>query len=418
MELADNIEKLIRESHVLDVNPGSEMDQRIKRDALKAQKKLKEIKSADIQLNFWRILMKSRITKIAAVAAIIIAVFIGVNHFGGSVDIVAPAYALEQTIQASHSVRYLHIKDFKEGMEEPKEFWLEFDEQGNIKSIRAHMPEWDSPSDGAKVTIWQEGRATVWFKKKKSLITMKEKRFADDMSKAVQLFDPKLALHFFSELEKSGLVEIEIDEPPEKSEPITVTSTNSSEVKDLGYKVDRTVIFIDQATKLVTAIEHYRLAQYGDYELLGWTEFYDYNQRIDPAMFVLDDVPSDVTRIDRTTQEIGLEQGDLSDKEIAVKVVHQFYEALIAKDYAKAGQIYSGVPATKMQERWQNVNVLRIVSISEPIPHPGPRVGGFQVHCEIEIEKDGVKSILKPHGPGVRPVHGQSHRWNIHGGVK
>jgi hypothetical protein len=39
------------------------------------------------------------------------------------------------------------------------------------------------------------------------------------------------------------------------------------------------------------------------------------------------------------------------------------------------------------------------------------------VHCEIEIEKDGVKSILKPYGPGVRPVHGQPHRWNIHGGV-
>jgi len=55
---------------------------------------------------------------------------------------------------------------------------------------------------------------------------------------------------------------------------------------------------------------------------------------------------------------------------------------------------------------------------SEPIPHPYPGVGGFQVHCEVEIEKDGVKSILKPYGPGVRPVHGQSHRWNIHGGAK
>jgi hypothetical protein len=247
---------------------------------------------------------------------------------------------------------------------------------------------------------------------------MKEKRFADDMSKAVQLFDPKLALHFFSELEKSGLVEIEIDEPSRKSEPITVTSTNSSEVKDLGYKVDRTVIFIDQATKLVTAIEHYRLAQNGDYELLGWTEFYDYNQPIDPKMFIMEDIPDDVMRINQATQEIGLAQGNLTDKEIAVKAVRQFYEALIVKDYAKAGKIYCGVPAAKMQERWQNINVLRTVSISEPIPHPHPRVGGFQVHCEIEIEKDGVKSILKPYGPAVRPVHGQSHRWNIHGGVK
>ena len=135
-------------------------------------------------------------------------------------------------------------------------------------------------------------------------------------------------------------------------------------------------------------------------------------------MFSLDEAPSDLTKIDYTTQEIGLIEGDLTDKKIAVKVVREFYEALIIKDYAKAGRICAGAPATKMQERWENINVLRIVSISEPIPHPYPGVGGLQVPCEIEIEKDGVKSILKPYGPGVRPVHGQPDRWGIHGGVK
>jgi len=367
-------------------------------------------------LNIRNIVMKSPITKLAAAAVIIIAVTLGLTTILDKS--ISPAYAIEQTIQASHTVRYLHIRDFMAGLDEPKEFWLEFDEQGNAKNIRAYMPEWESPSDGAKVVVWREGKAEVWFKKKKSLVTIKEKRFADEMTKVVQLFDPKLVLQRFREMEETDLVKIEIDEPLKKSEPVTVTSTNSPEVKKLGYKVDRTVIFIDQATKLVMSIEHYRRAENGNYELLGWTEFYDYNQQIEPAMFVLDDVPSDVMRVDWTTQEIGLEQAGLSDKEIAVKVVREFYEALIAKDYAKAGQIYSGVPAAKMQERWQNINVLRIVSISEPIPHPYPGVGGFQVHCEIEIEKDGVKSILKPYGPGVRPVHGQPERWNIHGGVK
>ena len=372
------------------------------------------IRNLKNKLTLRRFIM-NRFTKLTAAAVIIITVVLSISVLDKSV---APAYAIEQTIQASHSVRYLHTKCFKEGMEEPKEFWLEFDEQGNIKNIRAHMPEWDSPSDGAKVTVWQGGKAKIWFKKKKSLITIKERRFADEISKAVQLFDPKLVLHNFCEMEKMGLVGIEIDEPSKKNEPITITSTNSSEVKKLGYDVDRTVIFIDQSTKLVTVIEHYRLAQNGDYELFEWLEFYDYNQRIDPIMFSLDEAPSDLMKIDYTTQEIGLFQGSLTDKEIAVKVVREFYEALIVKDYAKAGKISGGAPATKMQERWQNINVLRIVSISEPIPHPYPGVGGFQVHCEIEIEKDGVKSILKPYGPGVRPVRGQPHRWNIHGGVK
>ena len=100
--------------------------------------------------------MKSKITKLAATAVIIVGVVLTVTILEKTTS---TAYALEQTIQASHSVRYLHIKSYKKGMEEPKEFWLEFDEQGDIKNIRAHMPEWDSPSDGAKVTIWQRLRS-------------------------------------------------------------------------------------------------------------------------------------------------------------------------------------------------------------------------------------------------------------------
>ena len=169
----------------------------------------------------------------------------------------------------------------------------------------------------------------------------------------------------------------------------------------------------------VTAIEFYKLKD-GKYQYVELIEYYDYNQPIEAEMFSLDndDIPADVMRIDQTIQEIGLEQGKLTDKEIAVKVVREFYEALIAKDYAKAGQLYGGVPADKMRERWEELNVVQIISIGEPIPHPTPGVGGFQVPCKIEIERDGAKSIYEPYGPGVRPVRGQPNRWNIHGGVK
>ena len=37
-------------------------------------------------LSTWRIIMKTRITKLAVAAIIIIAAIIGINHFGGSVD--------------------------------------------------------------------------------------------------------------------------------------------------------------------------------------------------------------------------------------------------------------------------------------------------------------------------------------------
>ena len=116
--------------------------------------------------------MKSPITKLAAAAVIIVGLVLSIAIWDKTAS---TAYALEQTIEASHSVRYLHIKSFKKGMEEPKEFWLEFDEQGGIKNIRAHMPEWESPSDGAKEVVWQQGKAKVWYKKMKTLVTTKTK---------------------------------------------------------------------------------------------------------------------------------------------------------------------------------------------------------------------------------------------------
>ena len=360
---------------------------------------------------FLECIMKSRITKLAAAAVIILAVVLTINLWDES------AYALTDTIEASHSVRYLHIKSFKQNEDEPKEFWIEFYKDGEVKNVRMHMPEWDSPEDGAKVTIWKENKAQIWFKKKKSLITIRDKTVAAHTLNFIKELDPKLVVQrLYYARQAQGEVEIEIDEPSNKAEPIVVTATCLPGSLRAGWRL---VLFVDRATKLVTAIEFYKLKD-GKYQYVERIEYYDYNQPIEAEMFSLDndDIPADVTRIDRTTQEIGLEQGKLTDKEIAVKVVREFYEALIAKDYAKAGQLYGGVPATKMQERWQNINVLRTVSISEPIPHPYPGVGGFQVHCEIEIEKDGVKSILKPYGPGVRPVHGQPNRWNIHGGVK
>ena len=351
----------------------------------------------------------------AAAAVVTVAVVLSIGLWDKSIP---AAYALEQTLEANHSVRYLVIRDFQEGREEAKEFWLEFDESGQVKNLRADMPAWESPGDGPRVIVWQQGKAKAWYKDKKTLLTIKDDRFANKMLGLVMLVDPRLAVQRFLELENYGLAKVQIDEPADETEPITVTSTNSAQVKDSGYEVDRTVLFIDRTTKLVTRIEHYRQAPDSTYELLGWTELYGYNQPIARGLFSLEDVPADVVRIDQTTQQIGLEQGDLSDEEIAVQVVREFYEAVIAKDYAKAGRLLEGAPAATMEELFKDLEIVRIVSIGQPKPHPTPGVGGFMVPCQLEIEKNGVKSIYTPYGPGVRPVYNQPHRWDIHGGVK
>ncbi|MHC4482505.1 MAG: anti-sigma factor family protein [Planctomycetota bacterium] len=372
--------------------------------------KLRKTGKFDKQVRLWSIIMKSKITKLAAAAAIIIVAGLLITFLGTS----KPAYALPQTIEANHSVRYLHVKDFKAGADEPKEFWVECDEFGAVKCARLHIPEWESPEDGAKIAVWKENQADVWFKKKNFFGRFRDKLVADRMLKMVEECDPKLAVERLYEQQAQGKVAVDINEPHSRAELIVVTATYSPESTTPGRRL---VLFVDQATKLVTAIESYHLRD-GEYRYLGVQEYYDYNQPIDPEMFSLEDeIPADVTVIDQVAQEVGLAQGTLSDEEIAVEVARRFFEALIAQDYATAGKLLEGMPAEFLKKQFGSMRFLRIVSVGPAGPHPIPETQGLVVPCTVEVEKDGQTSEWKFERLGVRQVYGQPGRWTIFGGI-
>jgi hypothetical protein len=371
-----------------------------------------KLRKVSKQIQLWRIIMKSRITKLATAAAIIIIAALSITFLDKSVT---PAYALEQTIVANHTVRYLHIRFTDALHDEAKEFWVECDEFGQIKNARMHMPEWDSPLDGAKVGIWKQNKVEIYFKKKNMLFVARDKTVADHMLKLVEENDPRLAVKRLQEKQVQGKIKIEIDEPSDKAEPVVVTATYLPESSKPNQRL---VLFVDQATKLVTAIEFYSLKN-GEYQYTGAQEYYDYNQPIEAKMFTLDEtlIPDDAMRVDQTTQEVGLVQGQLSDEEVAVEVVRQFFEALIAKDYAKAGKLMEGIPADRMKQGFGKVKFLRIVLIDQPAPHPIPATKGVIVPCTVEIEKDGEISEWKLERLGVREVYNQPGRWTIFGGI-
>ncbi len=359
----------------------------------------------------WEYIMRSRVTKIAAAAVIVIAVVLAFNPL----DRLAPAaYALEQTIQANHTVRSLYIRSFRDGQDEPKEFWVECDESGRITSARIHMPEWASPEDGAKAAVWKENAVQIWFKRKNVLFIARDETTARGMQKLVEDCNPRLALERLYAQEQQGMVKVEIDELSDGSQPITVTATYPA---DSSTPNKREVLTVDRATKLVTAVESYRLVD-GEYRHTGRTEYGNYNQPIEAAVFTLDnEVPADVTRVDQTTQEVGLVQGNLTDEEVVVEVVRRFFEALIAGDYAKAGTYFEGVPAEKMQQLFSPIKVVRIVSVGPAGPHPIPATKGLAVPCTVEVLKNGETSQWQLEAVGVRQVFNQPGRWTIFGGI-
>ena len=108
MSAAEKIENLLKKFYKAkkaSVETTPDLDKRILDDALTAYKKSKQTTSAKLEPNIWRIIMKSRITKLAAAAVIIIAVMFGINHFGGSIDGATVAWS-QVVEQINHYTKY------------------------------------------------------------------------------------------------------------------------------------------------------------------------------------------------------------------------------------------------------------------------------------------------------------------------
>ena len=96
MKPAKNIEKLIKN---IDIDTNAKMDEVVLNDVMKALEKPKKAKSAIPQPSIWRTIMKSRITKPAAAAAVItIAVLIAISSLNGTSAWAKVIKAIKETI--------------------------------------------------------------------------------------------------------------------------------------------------------------------------------------------------------------------------------------------------------------------------------------------------------------------------------
>jgi hypothetical protein len=275
------------------------------------------------------------------------------------------------------------------------------------------------------VAVWKEGRTQYWSKKKGTLKLFEDDIFTKKCVGFAKRNDPRRAVENIYDLERKGDVEIEIQEPADKSKPIILKCTwlpNTFFIEGTSPQM-HTIVFIDPSTKLVTSIEEYELR--GDkYISVGYWKYPDYEALFEPGIFDLEgEVPEDVKRLDQMTLDVGLEQTDLTKKEIAIKVVRSFLQALIAKDYDRAIKIYGYEDPDEKEEllkKFEKLDIVRIISIDEPVfPRKNSR-GKLEVPCKVELEKDGQVIEWQIEGIGAQPVLGHTNRWriNIKGGFE
>jgi hypothetical protein len=413
MKPADNINKFFKNA-VVNTNP--KMDEAVLDKVLTAHEKAKNTKSAFAEPNLWRQILKSPIAKLAAAAVITMAVVLSINVW----DKTTPAaYALEQTVEAHHSLRSIHIKDFDFSTKEevPREFWISCDERGGIESVRCYMPAWDSPQDGPKSIVWKQGVAKTWLHKKNSFVMVRDESISQWVSELIQRVDPICVIERLQESEKQGKLTLQIEKPADRHKPILVTASYLSNGSPTGLQ---DILYVDQATKRVLAINSCRLEEDGRWVCKKRLEYHDYDVPISSDLFAIEkEVPADATRIDKVTQDVGLAQGNMSDEEAVKEVIRQFFEALKARDYNKAGLLQGGFAARNMEDEYGALKVVRVISIGQPQPHPRPG-RGFLVTCEVELENnDGTTRVESYPRCTVRLVDARMYpaRWYIYGGL-
>lgn len=406
MNPQDNIEKLITEL----VLPGTKAaDEYILNDALAAYEKSETKKAAERQPNIWRIIMKNRITKLAAAAVIAIALYIGLQIPS---SLLPTAYALQDTIEAYSSIRWLHIEVSEMIYQETRttEFWLGCNEQGNVTRMRLQSDNVGEPV-GSFLIAGDSDSSEAWLARYNLHLV----GYGDPsvlLSYDISELDPKFLFERLFEQENRGEAIVKVNEPMEKGEPIVVTVTYPLGSRSEKWKK---VLYIEEDTKLVTRIDKFEWRSQG-FEPIKTLEFSNYNQPIDQEMFTLDnDVPAEAQVVDMTEVEAGLPQDDMTDQEIAEKVTTEFFEAAIAKDFYRAGQLYLAAPDFLVEQAFMGVNVHKIISVGPGHRDPDPDSNAIHCSCKVLAEIGGQYYELNAWMVRVIRIDKDTNRWLICG---
>jgi limonene-1,2-epoxide hydrolase len=315
------------------------------------------------------ILAHKRLSVVAA--AMLTALAAGVMLYVSLFSSPTTAYAMEQTAQANQYITSYHIKITPPPKDSLNELWIQFNPQG--VPFRARIDYLNS-SEGPYICVLSEGKCVTWFKAKNSCLLMPVGDLLKQIAQQREAYDPKLAFEKLQSQKKAGRVQIDTKEPAKPGEPITLTITHPN-------MPDRREVYeVDPKTKLVGRLLTYH-RRGGLWESAEQRLYLDYNKAIAPEIFELN-LPKDIMTADQFHQQVGLPKGKLSDKQIAVEVVRQYWQAMIAKDYAKASRMYSGITAEKLQS--DGVNWLRIVSLGEAKLHSEFHV--LRVPVKVEVE--------------------------------
>ena len=166
MKYPENIESMIKNfclKKKSTVKTSAELDEKIVDNALVAQRPLKTTQSAAIRPNFWRNIMRRRMTQYVTAAVIALVIITGVKEFGKPIAGANAVFAAAMdSVRQSRTFSCIRISEmpYQDGQEEgtylskDKRMFKEPDWERHEQLTSA--PPW--PQDVGMVTIWHYGK--------------------------------------------------------------------------------------------------------------------------------------------------------------------------------------------------------------------------------------------------------------------
>jgi hypothetical protein len=379
------------------------------------QQKFAEFKSSSLLKNF----IMNRSAKFATAAVFVVGVAFGLKVLMN--DLARPAYALEQTLDACKNKQQVHFA-FSKDDKLNKVAWAEYDTDGNIARVRVDMGI-DGNDEANQVIVWQGGHTKILDVPQKRLQLFDDANYTARILHFVYRYDPRQAVEYLRKLEQKGKVKIGIEQPTDRSRPIVVTVNYEPNtfLIDANYPPMLEIMFVDQITRLLTAVEVWGSGKdFGhnenEWTLLGIYRYEGYDEPFEEEIFDLEkEVGEDVNIIDlnKINADAGLDftESNLTDEQKAVATVRAFFETLIAKDYNEATRFWIIPKENKsyFSEKLEKTNVVEIVSISEP-RFPPREWQRMIVPCTVAVEINGQRVEKKLDDVSVGLVLGHPNR--------
>jgi outer membrane lipoprotein-sorting protein len=332
----------------------------------------------------WREIMRSSITKLAAAVVIIATVVFGIHLLDKSAT---PAWAIEDTIKALENIYAVKmsgsVSQINENGEKAKGdfvLWAKPREDGTgSKEVRFEVP--------GQIIVVDASEKTYFYYPKQNSVSIKEfENFH------IQPWIDSRFFHIIKKFTENWRVSYGKDEETGK-ESIFVTCQYSDEPKSWWFE-------FDSETKLPV-----RFKQWTNINFQGEPEFYaakiEYNPDLPEGIFEFK-IPegAKVTQIPHklpnylNDPNCGLSVEGLTDEEACLKIIRDYWQAIIDGDWEYLAQLRPICNAEKWELKYkQNESwPIEILEIGQPSQEKGCNIGPI-VSCMIKYSDGQIKNI-------------------------